>query len=206
MHNHGEVERIPLVAFIGSDLRLIPAALVYVWRGRRIMTGNIVLCLGITVALFLLALFGAGRAGVVQVHEIVEVVVILNGVRAAGIRAAKPRWRRCRKSRPFMGTISTATPTARAASASIARPRIYSGEKCIRKGYDLSLPDYLMIRTGRPSVKEFAEPATAPAAVLLITVVTAALAVAGAMLRSATVISRHRKARLRLGNRQGVRR
>lgn len=201
MHNHGEVERIPLVAFIGSDLRLIPAALVYVWRGRRIMTGNIVLCLGITVALFLLALFGAGRAGVVQVHEIVEVVVILNGVRAA-IAVS----RRCRKSRPFMGTISTATPTARAASASIARPRIYSGEKCIRKGYDLSLPDYLMIRTGRPSVKEFAEPATAPAAVLLITVVTAALAVAGAMLRSATVISRHRKARLRLGNRQGVRR
>jgi len=46
------------VAFTGNDLRLIPAALQHARRGRRIMTGNIVLSLGIIVALFPLALFG----------------------------------------------------------------------------------------------------------------------------------------------------
>jgi hypothetical protein len=48
------------------------------------MTANIGLALAIIVALFPLALFGIlGLAGVVLVHEIAEVVVILNGVRAA---------------------------------------------------------------------------------------------------------------------------
>lgn len=72
------------VAFTGNDLRLIPMALMHARRGRRIMTGNIVLSLGIIVVLFPLALLGLlGLAGVVLVHEIAEVVVILNGVRAA---------------------------------------------------------------------------------------------------------------------------
>ena len=48
------------------------------------MTGNIVLSLGIIIVLFPLALLGVlGLAGVVLVHEIAEVVVILNGIRAA---------------------------------------------------------------------------------------------------------------------------
>ena len=77
------------VAFTGKDLRLIPTALLHARRGRRIMTGNIVLSLGIIVALFPLALFGVlGLAGVVLVHEIAEVIVILNGVRAARRPAA----------------------------------------------------------------------------------------------------------------------
>lgn len=72
------------VAFTGKDLRLIPTALIHARRGRRIMTGNIVLSLAIIVGLFPLALFGVlGLAGVVLVHEIAEVIVILNGVRAA---------------------------------------------------------------------------------------------------------------------------
>ena len=72
------------VAFTGNDLRLIPAALLHARRGRRIMTGNIILSLGIIIVLFPLALMGVlGLAGVVLVHEIAEVVVILNGVRAA---------------------------------------------------------------------------------------------------------------------------
>lgn len=72
------------VAFTGNDLRLIPAALLHARRGRRIMTGNIVLSLGIIIILFPLALFGIlGLAGVVLVHEIAEVIVVLNGVRAA---------------------------------------------------------------------------------------------------------------------------
>ena len=72
------------VAFTGHDLRLIPGALAHARRGRRIMTANIGLALAIIVGLFPLALFGAlGLAGVVLVHEAAEVVVILNGVRAA---------------------------------------------------------------------------------------------------------------------------
>lgn len=72
------------VAFTGHDLRLIPRALAHARRSRRIMTGNIGLALAIIVVLFPLALFGVlGLAGVVLVHEAAEVVVILNGIRAA---------------------------------------------------------------------------------------------------------------------------
>ncbi|RPF20498.1 heavy metal translocating P-type ATPase [Myceligenerans xiligouense] len=72
------------IAFTGHDLRLIPAALAHARRGHRIMTVNIALALAIIVALFPLALFGVlGLAGVVLVHEVAEVVVILNGIRAA---------------------------------------------------------------------------------------------------------------------------
>lgn len=72
------------VAFTGNDLRLIPQALAHAKRGRAIMTGNIALALAIIVVLFPLALFGVlGLAAVVLVHEIAEVIVILNGIRAA---------------------------------------------------------------------------------------------------------------------------
>ncbi|MDG4792996.1 cation-translocating P-type ATPase [Micromonospora sp. WMMD1082] len=77
------------VAFTGTDLRLIPAALAHARRGRRIMTGNIALALAIIIVLFPLALLGVlGLAAVVLVHEIAEVVVIANG-----LRAARPRHR-----------------------------------------------------------------------------------------------------------------
>ena len=53
------------------------------------MTGNIVLSLGIIIVLLPLALLGIlGLAGVVLVHEMAELIVILNGVRAA--RRPKP--------------------------------------------------------------------------------------------------------------------
>lgn len=72
------------IAFTGHDLRLIPPAFAHARKGRRIMTINIALALAIIIALFPLALFGVlGLAGVVLVHEIAEVVVILNGTRAA---------------------------------------------------------------------------------------------------------------------------
>ena len=75
------------VAFTGTDLRQLPAALAHARRGRRIMTGNIGLALAIIVVLFPLALFGVlGLAAVVLVHEIAEVIVILNGLRAARTR------------------------------------------------------------------------------------------------------------------------
>jgi len=75
------------VAFTGHDLRLIPDALAHAKRGRRIMTGNIALALAIIVVLFPLALFGVlGLAAVVLVHEIAEVIVIGNGIRAARVK------------------------------------------------------------------------------------------------------------------------
>lgn len=77
------------VAFTGHDLRLIPGALAHARRARRIMTANIVLALAIIIVLFPLALFGVlGLAGVVLVHEVAEVIVILNGVRAGRRPAA----------------------------------------------------------------------------------------------------------------------
>ena len=72
------------VAFTGQDLRLLAGALAAARRGRRIMTTNIGLALPISVGRFPLALLGVlGLAGVVLVHEAAEVVVILNGTRAA---------------------------------------------------------------------------------------------------------------------------
>lgn len=79
------------VAFTGTDLRLIPAALQHARRGRRIMTANIALALAVIVVLFPLALTGVlGLAGVVLVHELAEVVIIANGIRAARRRIPLP--------------------------------------------------------------------------------------------------------------------
>ncbi|GAA6124108.1 cation-translocating P-type ATPase [Bifidobacterium psychraerophilum] len=77
------------VAFTGNDLRLLPVALEHARKARAIMTGNIVLALALIAALFPLALFGIlGLASVVLIHEIAEVFVILNGLRAG--RTALP--------------------------------------------------------------------------------------------------------------------
>ncbi len=78
------------IAFTGHDLRLIPLALRHARRGRAIMNQNIVLSLLIIVVLLPLAIFGVlGLAAVVLVHEVAEVIVILNGLRAA--QARKPQ-------------------------------------------------------------------------------------------------------------------
>ncbi|MFC3849966.1 heavy metal translocating P-type ATPase [Corynebacterium hansenii] len=72
------------VAFTGHDLRLLPQALAHARRGRRIMEQNIGLSLLIIGGLLPLALTGVlGLAAVVLIHEVAEVVVILNGLRAA---------------------------------------------------------------------------------------------------------------------------
>ncbi|MFZ2480141.1 MAG: cation-translocating P-type ATPase [Propioniciclava sp.] len=72
------------VAFTGHDLRLIPQALQQARRGRAIMNQNIVLSLAIITVLLPLAITGVlGLATVVLVHEVAEVVVIANGLRAA---------------------------------------------------------------------------------------------------------------------------
>jgi cation-transporting ATPase G len=76
------------VALMGEDLRHLPQAFAHARRARRIMLQNVGLSLGLITALIPLALFGVlGLAAVVLVHELAEVVVIANGVRAG---RAKP--------------------------------------------------------------------------------------------------------------------
>ena len=75
------------VALMGNDLRHLPDALRRARRARRIMLQNVGLSLAIVAVLIPLAGFGVlGLAAVVFLHEIAEVFVIGNGVRAGRIR------------------------------------------------------------------------------------------------------------------------
>lgn len=71
------------VALMGEDLRHLTHAVSHARRARRIMWQNIGLSLALITALIPLALFGVlGLAAVVLVHEVAEVIVIANGMRA----------------------------------------------------------------------------------------------------------------------------
>ncbi|MGW5745349.1 heavy metal translocating P-type ATPase [Amycolatopsis sp. NPDC003861] len=75
------------VALMGSDLRHLPQALRHARRARGIMLQNIGLSAAIVLTLVPLAAFGAlSLATVVFVHEMAEVFVIGNGVRAGRLR------------------------------------------------------------------------------------------------------------------------
>ncbi|MCA2247876.1 cadmium-translocating P-type ATPase [Mycobacterium intracellulare] len=75
------------VALMGQDLRHLPQALNHARRSRQIMLQNVGLSLAIITVLMPLSLFGTmGLAAVVFVHELTEVVVIANGVRAGRIK------------------------------------------------------------------------------------------------------------------------
>lgn len=72
------------VALMGEDLRHLPQVLAHARRARRIMVQNIGLSLAIIGSLIPLAAFGIlGLATVVLIHELAEVLVILNAIRAA---------------------------------------------------------------------------------------------------------------------------
>jgi cation-transporting P-type ATPase G len=76
------------VALMGDDLRHLPDTLVHARRAGRVMRQNLLLSGAILAALIPLAATGVlGLAAVVAVHELAEVVVIANGVRA-GRRSA----------------------------------------------------------------------------------------------------------------------
>ncbi|MDX8143251.1 heavy metal translocating P-type ATPase [Lentzea sp. BCCO 10_0061] len=80
------------VALMGEDLRHLPQVLQHARRSRQIMFQNIGLSAAIVISLVPLAAFGVlGLAAVVLVHEIAEIVVIGNGVRAGRARALPPR-------------------------------------------------------------------------------------------------------------------
>jgi len=71
------------VALMGTDLRALPQAFAHARRARRIMLQNVGLSLTLIAILIPLAVAGVlGLAAVVLIHELAEVVVIANGVRA----------------------------------------------------------------------------------------------------------------------------
>ncbi|HET6499313.1 MAG TPA: cation-translocating P-type ATPase [Amycolatopsis sp.] len=71
------------IALMGTDLRHLPQALQHARRARTIMLQNIGLSAAIVLTLVPLAAFGLlGLATVVFIHELAEVFVIGNGVRA----------------------------------------------------------------------------------------------------------------------------
>ncbi|WP_017602628.1 heavy metal translocating P-type ATPase [Nocardiopsis alkaliphila] len=76
------------VALMGQDLRHLPRALAHARRARVIMWQSVGLSLAIIVGLMPLALWGVlGLAAVVLVHEVAEVFVVANGVRAGRVGA-----------------------------------------------------------------------------------------------------------------------
>lgn len=75
------------VALMGEDLRHLPQVLDHARRTRRIMLQNVGFSLLLISILIPLAIFGVlGLAAVVLVHELAEILVIANGVRAGRIR------------------------------------------------------------------------------------------------------------------------
>jgi len=71
------------VALMGDDLRHLPDTLEHARRAGRVMRQNLILSGGILLTLVPLAATGVlGLAAVVAIHELAEVLVIANGVRA----------------------------------------------------------------------------------------------------------------------------
>ncbi|MFB7919297.1 heavy metal translocating P-type ATPase [Streptomyces sp. NPDC056061] len=79
------------VALMGEDLRHLPQALTHARHARRIMLQNVGLSLAVIIGLMPLALLGVlGLAAVVAVHELAEIVIIGNGVRAGRAKPLPP--------------------------------------------------------------------------------------------------------------------
>ena len=79
------------VALMGDDLRTLPDTFDHARRAGRIMRQNLALSGAILVTLVPLAAFGVlGLAPVILIHELAEVIVIANGVRAGRRVAFRP--------------------------------------------------------------------------------------------------------------------
>ena len=79
------------VALMGEDLRHLPQTLTHARRSRALMLQNVGLSLALIAILIPVAAFGIlGLAAVVLVHELAEIVVIGNGVRAGRTRPLPP--------------------------------------------------------------------------------------------------------------------
>ena len=78
------------IALMGEDLNHLPQLLLHARRTRTIMLQNIGMSLVLIAVLIPLALFGVlGLAAVVLIHELFEILVIGNGVRAGRIKAMR---------------------------------------------------------------------------------------------------------------------
>ncbi|MBW0105515.1 cation-translocating P-type ATPase [Pseudonocardia sp. KRD291] len=96
------------VALMGEDLRHLPQALDHARRARSIMLQNVGLSLAIVIVLMPLALLGVlGLAAVVAVHELAEIVVIANGVRAGRTRPLETRAPRSLHGVPVSAAVGT---------------------------------------------------------------------------------------------------
>lgn len=74
------------VALMADDLRKVPQALALGERTRLISTQNIVLSIAVLVAMIPMALFGLiGVATAVLVHEVAELLAVVNGLRAGQV-------------------------------------------------------------------------------------------------------------------------
>lgn len=75
------------IALMGEDLRHLPRLIDHARHSHRIMRQNLALSLLIIIALVPLAIAGAlGLAAVVAIHEVAEMIVIANGIRAGRTR------------------------------------------------------------------------------------------------------------------------
>ena len=106
------------VALMGSDLRALPDTLHHARRAGRIMRQNLVLSGLILIALVPLAGAGVlGLATVVAVHEFAELIVIVNGVRAA--RRTSFRHRGNDQAQPPTPTATERAPKRDAVAAGV---------------------------------------------------------------------------------------
>ncbi|GAB2888588.1 heavy metal translocating P-type ATPase [Streptomyces mayteni] len=105
------------VALMGEDLRHLPHLLGHARRARRVMLQNVALSLAIITTLIPLAAFGVlSLATVVFVHELAEVLVILNAIRAARTAPLPGRPTAPSPARPTPPPASPAAPAIPAQS------------------------------------------------------------------------------------------
>ncbi|MFJ6485870.1 heavy metal translocating P-type ATPase [Streptomyces sp. NPDC091682] len=98
------------VALMGEDLRRLPDAIAHARAARGIFTQNLLLSGAILVTLVPLAAIGAlGLATVVATHELAEVLVIANGIRA-GRKTRLPHHTPVRESAPARAAASKSEP------------------------------------------------------------------------------------------------
>ncbi|TWD73024.1 cation-transporting ATPase G [Kribbella amoyensis] len=119
------------VALMGEDLRRLPDAIAHTRAARRVFTQNLVMSGGILVALVPLAATGVlGLATVVAAHELAEVLVIGNGIRAGrkkhlpihrALRAAQAA-RTVPIAKPLVAEASPVVPAGRTLLALGAAP------------------------------------------------------------------------------------
>ena len=78
------------VALMGENLHQLPATLAHARRARRIMLQSLALSAAILIVLIPLAALGVlSLAAVIVTHEVAEVFVIANGIRAGRTRPAR---------------------------------------------------------------------------------------------------------------------